>query len=126
MKNLKIITYIGTAALAVVGVAMAITNPSQADYEEYAVQRLTEYLSSDVCTEAPKVFGNFLQRNCQTLVDSSRPQMRQLIAQTTQRQNFILFSIYSTDLSISPIIPSYHFETVAGLQSFYTYAAQKQ
>ena len=41
MKNLKIITYIGTAALAVVGVAMAITNPSQADYEEYAVQRLT-------------------------------------------------------------------------------------
>lgn len=126
MKNLRIITYIGAAALAGLGMAMAVTNPSQAAYEEYAVQRLTEYLKKDVCTKVPKVFENFLQRNCTVLVDSSRPQIRQIIAQSTQRQNFIFFSIYRTDLSVNQFIPSYHFETVGGFQDFYTYTAEEQ
>ena len=126
MKRLQIFIYIGTASLAVLGVVMAITNPSPVEYEEYAAQQLAEYLKNDVCADVPKIFENFLQRNCKTLVDSSRPQLRQIIAETTQRQNFIFFSIYSTDLAINPIIPSYHFETVGALQNFYTYTAQKQ
>lgn len=126
MKNLRIITYIAVAALAGLGVATALTNPSQAAYEEYAVQQLTEYLKKDVCTKVPKAFESFLQRNCTVLVDSSRPQMRQIIAKSTQRQNFILFSIYRTDLSVSPLIPSYHFQTLAVFENFYIYAAEKQ
>lgn len=50
MKPLTLIAYTGAAAgLAALGVAMAKTNPSQVEYEEYAVQRLTEYLKTDVC-----------------------------------------------------------------------------
>lgn len=126
MKSLKIITYIGVAAIAGLGVVMAITNPSQASYEKFAVQQLTEYLKKDVCQKAPKVFGNLLQRNCSVLVDSSRPQMQQIIAQTTQKQNFLFFSIYRTDLSINPFIPTYHFETVGLFQNFYIYTAEEQ
>ena len=126
MKSLKIITYIGTVAIAGLGVVMAITNPSQANYEKFAMQQLTKYLKKDVCQKAPKVFGDFLQRNCSVLVDSSRPQMQQIIAQTTQKQNFLFFSIYRTDLSINPFIPTYHFETVGVFQNFYIYAAEKQ
>lgn len=126
MKNVNIITYVGVTALAVLGIVMATTNPSQRKYEDFAVQRLTEYLKIDVCTKAPKAFENFLQRNCSVLVDSSRPQMQQIIAQTTQKQNFIFFSIYRTDLQVSPFIPSYHFETVGAFQNFYIYAAEEQ
>lgn len=126
MKSLRIITYIGAAALAGLGVAMAVTNPSHAAYEEYAVQRLTEYLKNEVCTKVPKAFENFLQRNCTVLVDSNRPQMQQIITESTQRQNFIFFSIYRTDLSVNQFIPSYHFETVGVFQNFYTYAAERQ
>ena len=126
MKFLRIITYIGAAALAGLGVVMAVTNPSQAAYEEYAVQRLTESLKKDACTKVPKAFEDLLQRNCALLVDSSRPQMQQIIAQTTQRHNFIFFTVYRTDLAVNPFIPSYHFETLGVFQNFYTYAAEKQ
>lgn len=126
MKTLKIITYIGAVAIAGLGVLMATTNPSQNNYEKFAVQKLTDYLKKDVCQKAPNVFENFLQRNCSILVDSSRPQMQQIIAQTTQKQNFLFFSIYRTDLSINPFIPTYHFETVGVFQNFYIYAAEKQ
>jgi len=126
MKSLKIITYVGAAALAGLGVAMALTNPSQRNYEEFAVQKLTEYLKKDVCTKAPKVFDDFLQRNCSVLVDSSRPKMQQIIAETTQKQNFIFFSVYRTELFINPVIPSYHFETIGAFQNFYVYSAKRQ
>ncbi len=126
MKNLRIITYIAAAALAGVGVAMAASNPSQPAYEEYAEQRLTEYLKSDVCTKAPKALENFLQRSCTVVIDSSRPQLQQIVSRGTQRQNFILFSVYRTDLSVKPLIPSYHFETVGAFQTFYTYAAENR
>lgn len=126
MKSLRAITYTGAIALAVLGVAMATSNPSQSVYEEYAVQRLTEYLKSDVCTKAPKVFENFLQRNCTVLIDSGRPQIQKLVSENTQRQNFIFFSVYSTDLAVNPLVPSYHFETVAAFQNFYTYMAEKR
>ena len=126
MKRLKTITYIGAAALATLGVAMATSNPGQLAYEEYAVRQLSGYLKSDVCTKAPKILEGLLQRNCAVLVDSGRPQIRQLVSASTQRQNFLFFSVYSTNLSVNPLVPSYHFETVAAFQNFYTYMAEKQ
>ena len=126
MKSLKIITYIGAAALAGLGVAMAMTNPSPPVYEEYAQQRLTEYLKEDVCAQVPKAFESLLQRNCTILVDSSRPQIQQIISESTERQNLIFFSIYRTDLSLNRLIPSYHFETVGAFHNFFIYTAEKQ
>ncbi len=126
MKNSHIITYVGVAALAGIGITMAVTNPSLPAYEVYAVQRLTEYLKSDVCPQVPEVFGNILQRNCAKIVDSSQAQMRLIITQATQQQNFVFFSIYRTDLSLNPLLPSYQFETVGVFNNFYTYRAQQQ
>jgi hypothetical protein len=126
MKNLPIITYVGVAALAGIGITMAVTNPSLPAYEAYAVQWLTEYLKSDVCPQVPEVFGDFLQRNCSKIVDSSQAQMRLIITQATQQQNFILFSIYRTNLSVNPLLPSYQFETVGVFHNFYTYSAERQ
>jgi len=127
MKILKSVTSIAAIALGGLGVVMAVTNPSKPEYEEYAVQQLTEYVKQEVCNDAPKIFGILLQRsNCNGLIDSSHPAIKKIIAVNTERKNFILFSIYTTDLSVSSSIPSYHFETVAGLQNFYIYTAEKR
>lgn len=127
MKVLQVITAVGGIALVGLGGVMALTNPGQDDYEEYAVETLTTYLKEEACPQAPTVagIGDLLQRQCKTLVDTGRPQIQQIISQKTQQQNFIFFTIYRTDLSIGPILPAYHFESVGVFQKFYIYQAEK-
>jgi hypothetical protein len=126
MKSLTSLSYIGVLVLAALSAVMAITNPDKSTYEEYAVEQLTTYLTDDVCPQVPKAFASIVSNSCAAIVDSSRPQIQQIISRTTQRQNFILFSIYRTNLSISPAVPFYRFQTVGILQNFYTYSAEKQ
>lgn len=126
MKVLTIIATVGAAGLAVLAVTMAQTNPHQPEYEEYAVQKLSKYLKTDVCQKTPKLLENLIKVNCHNLVDSSNSQIREIIAVTTKRQNYIFFSVYSTDLKINSWIPSYRFETVGAFANFYTYSSEQQ
>ncbi|QSJ18145.1 DUF4359 domain-containing protein [Nostoc sp. UHCC 0702] len=126
MKASTIMAYVVVAALAVCGVAMAKTNPSQTDYEEYALQRLTQYLKQDVCKKTSRFIENLLHSKCDKLVDSTNPQIKEILAATTQKQDFIVFSIYRTDLKVSSWLPSYRFETVGAFNNFYTYTAEQQ
>ena len=127
MKNLKIITYFSLGILAGLGVAMAATNPSEPEYQEYATQKLTAYLEKkDICAKTPRILQNILRHNCSTLLGLSQPTVQQVISQGTQRQNLIFFSIYRTDLTFTPFLPSYHFATVGVFQNFVTYSAQKR
>ncbi|MBW4676728.1 MAG: DUF4359 domain-containing protein [Desmonostoc geniculatum HA4340-LM1] len=127
MKQLSIIACAGAAAgIAALGVTMAKTNPSQVAYEEYAVQRLASYLKTDVCKKTTNFIENLIRFNCEKLVDQANPQMQEIINRTTERQNYIIFSVYRTDLKINSWIPSYRFETVGAFDQFYTYTAQEQ
>lgn len=132
MRLLQIVTAIGGVTLAGLGVSMALTNPGKDTYEIYAVEQLSTYLKQEVCTQAPKGLDilpqnpEFLQRQCQSLVDTGQPQIRQLISQTTERQNLIFLSIYRTDLNIGSFVPRYKFETVGIFQKFYTYQAKQK
>jgi hypothetical protein len=121
-----IIIYIGLAALAGVGLAMANTNPSEDEYEKYALQQLTLYLKSNVCQKTPTLLENLIKLNCAELVDSVNPQLQAIIAGNTQRQDFIILSVYTTKLELNPLIPSYQFETVGVFNSFFTYSAERQ
>ncbi len=126
MKSfLKVIVYCGLFGLSGLGIATAITNPGRSDYEEYAIETLTDYLKAEVCSKAPSFLGFSLESQCQTLVDTGQPNLEGMIAQGTQRQNFIFFSVYKTDLTLVPPLPSYHFETIGVLQRFYTYEADE-
>lgn len=116
---------VAIATLAGLGIAMAITNPSQSDYEEYAIAQLTAYLKDNTCTQTLKDWDNFIEHSCTLLVDIGRPQLQKIIVDNTKDRNFIFFSIYRTELSISPLLPAYRFETVAALQKFYTYQIPK-
>jgi hypothetical protein len=116
---------LGGMILTGIGSIMAIGNPEPAAYAEYATEELTTYLKDNVCTQAPRTLGSVLKRHCYTLVDTGRPQLQSLITQKTERKNFIFFSIYRTNLSISSTLPSYHFETLGVMQQFYLYQADE-
>ncbi|ADI65112.1 DUF4359 domain-containing protein [Trichormus azollae] len=126
MKAWTMIASVGAVGIAVLGVTMAQRNPQQAEYEEYAVQKLTTYLKTDLCKKTPHFLQNLIQFNCEQLMESVNPEMRDVIATKTKRQNYIVFSIYTTDLKIDNLIRGYKFETVGAFDNFYTYKAEQQ
>lgn len=123
MKGLTAVGVVGAIALAGVGAVMAATNPGQDSYEAFATQSLSTYLEQNVCAKAPKDFG--LKKQCVSFLESNQAEIRQIISSNTQRQNYLIFSIYTTDLSVSSLLPSYHFETIAVGQQFHVYQAKQ-
>lgn len=127
MKLWNILAYVSSIGLAaVLGVVMANTNPNQSAYEDYAALQLTSYLKKDVCNQTSKLIEKLINTNCDKLIDSANPQMRQLLSLTTERQDLIFFSVYRTEFKVNNWIPSYRFETVGAFNNFYTYSAEQQ
>lgn len=126
MKSLKIPLLLGGIVLLGVAGAMAVTNPDKPAYDDYATERLTLYLKDDLCAKAPVIFGVALQNQCRETVNNNQSQLEQIISANTNQQNFLLFSLYKTDLSIGPPLPSYHFETIGVFYNFYTYKAEQR
>ncbi len=122
MKGLKIAASVGGIAVVALGAIAATTNPSRDAYEDYATQRLSEYVQEKGCEKAPSI----LKSRCVSLISSSQPQIEKLIAQSTERQNFGILSVYKTDLAIHSMLPSFHFETVGAFGSFHTYEARQE
>lgn len=123
MKILKVVASVGAVVVLGVTAGMARTNPNPDDYKGYATQRLTEYIKTEGCQKVP-----LPQDNCESIVESAEPQLAKIITNSTQRQNFIIFSIYKTELSLRqwvPFLPAYQFETLGAFQSFYIFKAEK-
>lgn len=110
---------LGLTTLTTFGTVLAVMNPSEAAYEAYATQKVVTLLDQNVCAEAPKVFN--LKQDCKSLLTSHRSQIKQFITNNTQHQNFIFFSLYSTDVSIAPFAPTYRVETIGVLRQFHIY-----
>lgn len=128
MKNLRGLAYILGASLLGIGVATFVTNPDQASYETYATRRLTAHLEENVCVRA-----GILAELCDSALRDNQAQIKRFISTNTDRQNFLFWSVYKTDLAAGELlpsalqgsIPSYHFETVGIFSSFYTYQAER-
>jgi Domain of unknown function (DUF4359) len=115
---------VGAIAVAVGGILLT-TNPNRSDYEQYATREITGYLKKGVCDKAQaslEVQG-LARGYCKALVDTGRPLLQEAIASGTTRKNFILFSVYQTELSFPDPVPSYQFSTIAFLEKFFTYEA---
>lgn len=123
MSSSRLVFSIGGIVLAGLGVAMALTNPGQNAYEQYASATLNDYLKKNVCTQVSSGLSQFLESQCYSLVDTARPQLSQIIARNTKRQNFIVFSLYQTDLFLPSALPNYQVKTVGVFQNFFIYEA---
>ncbi|NJP10071.1 MAG: DUF4359 domain-containing protein [Leptolyngbyaceae cyanobacterium RU_5_1] len=135
MNGAHIAISAGAALLTVLGAVMATTNPSQVAYEAYATKQLTAYLETKVCSEAPTTFG--LRDECRSLLRSNQSQIKKIIADSTQRQNFIFFSVYTTrfsadaiapnfSISVGSFLPSYRVQTVGAFHRFHVYETAQE
>ncbi len=125
MKS-AIITGVGVATLSLLAVAMVKSNPSEASYQQYAVTELSSYLKSNVCKKSLGILDKLINNQCGKFVDTASPQIRDLIAASTERHDFMIFSVYRTELKVSDWLPSYKFETIGAFDKFYTYSAQQK
>ncbi len=111
---------------------MALTNPEREDYEDYAVQQLNRQLDDRICRSAPV----FLNDMCGSFLENNETLLRTVVSEGTQRQNYFLISVYTTEISTEKVLqevlppslalsidsaPVYQFESVGVLQRFYTY-----
>ncbi|PSB03377.1 DUF4359 domain-containing protein [Merismopedia glauca] len=123
----------GLVAIALVGLGlvMVVTNPSSDRYADYAVTQIQDSQNS-ICPSNISIFGTSLQNECKSFINNNSNQIKQVILQTSDRQNILLFSIYKTDLSVSKLIPNipsnvapgYEFETIGAFGHFLTYQAE--
>lgn len=122
------------ATLVLAGaIALTATNPTSEDYETFAVEQAKDYLKTEVCPEKLPLIGNALEEECQTFLDSeaAQPQLRAVIASGTDRQNFVLFSLYRTELAIDTLfpfiprglVPAYEIKSVGLARSLHLYGA---
>jgi hypothetical protein len=120
-KNLGVL---GLGALTCLGGVMVATNPGQAAYETFATQQLVTYLDQEVCAKAPTEFG--LKQECRSLLQSNRPQIQKIIADSTQQRNFVFFSVYTTELSVASFLPKYRVLTLGVFDQFLIYDTMQE
>jgi hypothetical protein len=123
------IVLVGTAA------ALGVTNPSPDRYADFATTNATHYLETKVCTHKLPLVGNSFQDECIKIAQSPemRTKIRESMTRNTQRQNYILFSIYQTQLNahdLLPILPGdlfpqYQAKTLGILNFFHILSTEK-
>ena len=111
---------------------LIVTNPGTGRYESYASQQLISYFKDDLCsqrllrrkTTEPALTVGEIQSTCRILIDTTRPQIQMVLIKNTRQQNFLLFSLYHTNLNLSPIVPEYNFATLGIVDRFFTYQSE--
>jgi hypothetical protein len=126
MKPLTMLICVGAASIGIIGAILTKTNPKQAEYEQYALDKMTTYLKTDVCNKTPSFLEKLIKVNCEEMLQSAMPHLKELITATTNRQDYLIFSIYRTEIKLDSVIPGYKFETVGALNQFYTFNAEQK
>ena len=107
-------------ALAIaLGGGLVISNPSPADLESFASERLVEEISDELCSrDGLPVVLRLALNNCHGLVHDQRQAVGRLVREQAKRQNFGLFSLYRAEIGGQSLlnwqVPRFH-ATVLGI-----------
>ncbi len=101
------------AGFAPVTLLLLATNPSQKTFSQWASSRMANKIQS-VCGSSLIPFRPLARSLCQSLALSSHPLTTDMINRMTDRQNLLLFSIYTTQT------PGLTFTTLGGMGHFVT------
>ncbi|MFB2773489.1 DUF4359 domain-containing protein [Pelatocladus sp. BLCC-F211] len=118
-------TYILLAIAGVAGV-MSFTNPDHNTYVNYAAARLTNEIQDAICKgpqlpqgklweDINKLTSNTCKSGLATGLAFQGSNIKDLIARSTERQNFVIFSIYTTK------VPGYNFKTIGAFGNLFTF-----
>ncbi len=110
----------GGGLVLVTSVIFMFTNPSSQKYEEFATEQLVIYAKENVCSSESANLEQIIKNQvCNLLLDTGRAKIPNLVAQNTQRQNFLLFSVYETNLYL------YEFQTIGVFNEFHVIDVHK-
>lgn len=102
------------------GTALFFTNPDAKKYEQFATEALIKYAKENICPAKSVSLEEAIKSQvCNLMVDTGKSQIPKLIASNSQRGNYLLFSLYRTNLYI------YQFETIGIFNNFYVIGADK-
>jgi hypothetical protein len=93
--------WIGGIAMLGVGTVLALTNPSSTVYHHYAAKTVSLFVMRDLCQERmpqSEMLKSFTLESCQGIADQGETAILSFIQNNTDHQNFILFSLYTTEL----------------------------
>ena len=105
-------------AIALGAAGLAISNPSPADLETFASERLVDEISDELCSGdgLPAVMRLALS-NCHGLVHDQRQALGRLVRDQARRQNFGVFSIYRAEIGGQNLlawqVPRFHATVLA-------------
>ena len=102
------------------GGVMALTNPSQSAYESFAVDRIGD-LAKDKCDRAPNGLGAFIQGPCRAAIEAYKPELRPILAAATSRQNWVLFSVYRSNIMVPIVNLQVQVESIGIFDRFFVY-----
>jgi hypothetical protein len=102
------------------GLILMLTNPSKSKYEEFATQELVNYLRTNICQANSQQLQEALKSQmCNLMLDTGEKQIPKLITKTTERHNYLLLSVYETNLFV------YNVETIGIFNNFYIIGVDK-
>jgi len=89
------------------GAALAITNPSMADYEHHAGAQLVTLATEELCDRKglPMVLRLWIQ-DCPQLIADQRTSLAALAGRFTRRRTFGLFSVFTIKVGGQDLLPS--------------------
>lgn len=100
---------IGAAAIAGV---MAVSNPSKERYVDYATEYFAEAGKNSLCSSDLPLAA---QQSCKFVMSQGKGVIKPYIENSTKQQNFVLFSIYATDM------PNKKLTTIAAFGNFFMF-----
>lgn len=99
-------------AAVVVGV-MAVSNPSKERYVDYATEQFSETGKTSICSGDNIPIA--AQQSCKFVISQGKGVIKSLVENSTKQQNFVVISLYETDL------PNKKVTTVGAFGNFYMF-----
>lgn len=85
--------------IGAVAMAMAIANPDKEAYLDRTSLTLATEAKDNLCSSSQGGLESLLNNLCKNTVDGQRSAIRVYLNNFSRRQNFILFSIYTTNIA---------------------------
>lgn len=104
----------GAIAAAIFGL-LAFSNPGRDYYEVYVAETLSDYLIDRVCARFPD-FSDI----CREFTIEHEDDLRRIVRERTDRQDFGLFSLYYTEIEL-PLLPAIEIRAIGAVARFFPY-----
>ena len=121
----KLVLKITQATVVIIILGLGVTNPNSNEYKTYAADKISRELKDNTCTQLDNSAESYLIKSCQILVNSIEPHIETAISRNTKHSNWLIFSIYKTQLQVNSLIPEYCFTTIGIFDLFLTYQIEE-